>query len=159
MDGIVVTDHNTHEGIEQARDALADLKAENPGLRPFVIFPGVEVTVTNGTHVLAIFDPQSPAEVVNQTLTLCQYKGTRGGSDQTADVTVATAAKIVNELGGLFVPAHADKKQGVFGIDPRDLAVSGRPAIYRDSWCRASAHPEWVDASKRIPKSQGQQYL
>ncbi|MAU83079.1 AAA family ATPase (plasmid) [Gordonia sp. LUNF6] len=123
VDGIVVTDHNTHEGIEQARDALADLKAENPGLRPFVIFPGVEVTVTNGTHVLAIFDPQSPAEVVNQTLTLCQYKGTRGGSDQTADVTVATAAKIVNELGGLFVPAHADKKQGVFGIDPRDLAV------------------------------------
>lgn len=127
VDGIVVTDHNTHVGIEQARAALAELQADSPGLAPFVIFPGVELTVTHGTHVLAIFDPESPAEIVNQTLTLCKYRGTRGASDQTADVTVAAAAKIVvDELHGLFVPAHADKKHGVFGFDPRELDALGK---------------------------------
>lgn len=150
VDGIVVADHNTHEGIDLARAALAELRAENPGLAPLVIFPGVELTLTGGTHVLAIFDPQSPAEVVNQTLTLCQYKGTRGDSDETADVTVGAAAKIVVDRGGLFVPAHADKKHGVFGIDSRELAALGKsPHIHAvevidDSALNTAATWNWV---------------
>ncbi|AFR48641.1 TrlF family AAA-like ATPase [Gordonia sp. KTR9] len=131
VNGIVVADHNTHEGIEQARAALAELIDEDQRFSTLVIFPGVELTVTGGIHALAIFDPESPAEIVNQTLTLCQYKGTRGASDQTAEVTVGAAAKIVDELGGLFVPAHADKKHGVLKMDSRELASLGEsPYIY-----------------------------
>lgn len=150
VDGIVVADHNTHEGIEQARAALAELRAESPGIAPLAIFPGVELTVTGGTHVLAIFDPRRPAEIVNQMLTLCRYKGTRGDSDQTADVTVGAAAKIVDELNGLFVPAHADKKHGVFGIDSRELAALGEsPHIHAvevidDSALNSAATWNWV---------------
>lgn len=125
IDGIVVADHNTNEGIEPARAALAELQAEDPNLPALAIFPGVELTVAGGTHVLAIFDPDRPADVVNEILTLCQYKGTRGDSDQTAGVTVGAAAKIVDEQGGLFVPAHADKKHGVFAMDSRELAALG----------------------------------
>lgn len=150
VDGIVVADHNTHEGIEQARTAHSELKAENPGLASFVIFPGLELTVAGGTHVLAIFDPESSAEIVSETLTLCKYKGTRGASDQTADVTVAAAAKTVDELGGLFVPAHADRKHGVFGIDSRELAALGRsPHIHAvevidDTALGSAAARNWV---------------
>lgn len=131
VDGIVVTDHNTHEGIGRAREALSQLIAEDADLPPLVIFPGVELTVTGGTHVLAIFDPGCPAETVNQVLTLCQYKGSRGDSNQTANVTVSDAAKIVHDNGGLFVPAHADGPQGVFDIDQRDLlALKEHPHIH-----------------------------
>ena len=150
VDGIVVADHNTHEGIDQARAALAELKAENPDLASLVIFPGVELTVTGGTHVLAIFDPQSPAEIVNQTLTLCKYKGTRGNSDQTAGVTVGAAAEIIDELNGLCVPAHADKKHGVFTIDSRDLDTLGKsPHIHAvevidDNALSKAASCKWV---------------
>ncbi|MGW6279604.1 TrlF family AAA-like ATPase [Kribbella sp. NPDC055071] len=125
VDGIVVADHNSHAGIDLARDALAQLREEDSSLPPFVIFPGVELTVAGGIHVLGIFDPRADAEVVNQVLTLCQFTGTRGHSDETANQTVLDTAKVITAQGGLCIPAHADRKAGVFGIDPRDLEALG----------------------------------
>lgn len=123
VDGIVVTDHNSHEGIEPARQALEELRREAPELPPFVIFPGVEITATAGIHILGVFDPASDADIVNQALTLCRYTGTRGASDQTANRTVADIATEIANLGGLCVPAHADQSRGIFGIDERELAA------------------------------------
>lgn len=123
VDGIVVTDHNSHEGIEPAREALRRLQAADPTVGPFVIFPGVELTATGGVHILAIFDPVCEGEIVNRALTLCRYTGTRGDSDATANMTVADMAKEVAELGGICIPAHADQSRGVFGMDSRDLTA------------------------------------
>ncbi|MEU4396836.1 TrlF family AAA-like ATPase [Kribbella sp. NPDC023855] len=121
LDGLVVTDHNSHAGIEPARQALAELRHESPELPPFVIFPGLELTATGGTHILGIFDPACDAEVVNRVLNLCEFNGTRGNSDETANKTVVDAASIINAQGGICVPAHADQHRGVFKIDSRDL--------------------------------------
>jgi hypothetical protein len=121
IDGIVVTDHNTHEGIERARQTLAELRLENPGMPDIVLFPGVELTVAGGVHVLAIFDPAESAETVNSLIARCQYDGTRGGSTQTANVTVAHAAQEIVRLGGICVPAHADKNAGIFTRSELDL--------------------------------------
>jgi predicted metal-dependent phosphoesterase TrpH len=52
VDGIVVTDHNSHDGIEPARQALEELLRDDPYMRPLVIFPGVELTATGGIHIL-----------------------------------------------------------------------------------------------------------
>lgn len=123
VDGIVVTDHNSHEGIGPARQALEQLRADDPKLRPFVIFPGVEVTATGGIHVLGIFDPNSDADIVNQALALCRYSGTRGESDATANMTVADVAAQLAGLGGICIPAHADQARGVFSMDQRELAA------------------------------------
>jgi hypothetical protein len=123
VDGIVVTDHNSHEGIEPARQALAELRRADPELAPFVIFPGVEITATSGIHILAVFDPASDADIVNQALTLCRYTGTRGASDHTANMTVADIAAEIAGLGGICIPAHADQACGVFGMDVRELAA------------------------------------
>ena len=123
VDGAVVTDHNSHEGIEPARRALEELRRSDPNLPPFVIFPGVEVTASGGIHILGIFDPACDADIVNQALAVCRYSGTRGDSDQTANATVVDIAAELTGLGGLCVPAHADKDRGVFGMDQRDLAA------------------------------------
>jgi len=128
VDGIAITDHNSHIGIDQARGALEELRRDNPELPEFVIFPGVEITASGGTHILGIFDPARDAEVVNQVLVLCEYKGTRGHSDETANKTVADVASIIQGHRGICIPAHADKPRGVFSMDPREytaLATSG----------------------------------
>ncbi|NDL60835.1 AAA family ATPase [Phytoactinopolyspora sp. XMNu-373] len=123
VDGIVVTDHNSHDGIEPARQALEDLLRVDPYMRPFVIFPGVELTVTGGIHILGVFDPGCDAEIVNQALAVCRYTGTRGESDETANMTVIDAAAELVALGGLCIPAHADQARGVFGMDQRELTA------------------------------------
>lgn len=121
VDGIVITDHNSHQGIAPARAALEQLRQENPELAPFVIFPGVEITATGGIHILGVFDPSNEAEIVNKALTLCQYDGTRGESDKTANKTVADVADVIVKLGGICIPAHADRARGVFGMDDREV--------------------------------------
>lgn len=123
VDGIVVTDHNSHEGIAAARRALEELQDDEPDLPPFTIFPGVEITATGGVHILAAFDPASDGDIVNQALALCRYTGTRGASDQTANMTVADIAAEITRLGGICVPAHADQSRGIFGMDERELTA------------------------------------
>jgi hypothetical protein len=150
VDGIAITDHNSHLGIDQARSALEELRREDPGLSHFVIFPGVEITASGGTHILGIFDPTREAEVVNEVLVLCEYKGTRGHSDETANKTVADVASIIQDRGGICIPAHADKARGVFKMDPREytaLATSGSIVaveVVDDAEVSTAARLGWV---------------
>lgn len=129
LHGVVIADHNSHAGIDQAREALRGLQREENAIG-IVVFPGVEITAHGGTHILAIFDPSTETEVVNRVLTLSGFEGTRGRSDHTARKTVLDVAAIVHENGGICIPAHADRTHGVFGIDSRDLdAVSASGLI------------------------------
>jgi energy-coupling factor transporter ATP-binding protein EcfA2 len=121
VDGIVITDHNSHEGIEVAHRALEALRADDASLRPFVIFPGVEITASGGFHVLAVFDPSADASVVDHTLVLCKYQGARGRSDETANMTVLDIAEVIAGQGGICIPAHADQRRGILGMDSREL--------------------------------------
>lgn len=121
IDGVVITDHNTHEGIDRAREALKELRRENPGMPNLVLFPGVELTVSGGVHVIGIFDPAEDAETINSLIARCRYDGTRGASTQTANATVFDAAHEIEQLGGICVPAHADKNAGIFTRSELDL--------------------------------------
>lgn len=121
IDGIVVADHNSHEGIDRARDALKTLQKSDPDLRSFVIFPGVELTLSGGYHALVVFDYTSDASIIVEILALCHFTGTRGRSDHVANITVEAAAKAVHDRGGLFIPAHIDQTAGVLSMDEREL--------------------------------------
>ncbi|QUB99631.1 TrlF family AAA-like ATPase [Cellulosimicrobium cellulans] len=150
VDGIVVTDHNSHEGIDAARQALSTLCEKNPQSPSLVIFPGVEITATGGIHILGVFDPSCNAEIINQALILCRYDGTRGASDQTANMTVADIAQIISDLGGICIPAHADQPRGVFSMDERELAALGKSShliaveVVDDAKLRAAETHNWV---------------
>ncbi|WP_374460064.1 TrlF family AAA-like ATPase [Microbacterium sp.] len=128
VDGIVVTDHNSHEGIDAARAALRKLQDADPDLPPLVIFPGVELTLAGGFHALAVFEHTCDASIVIRVLARCKFDGTPGRSDEVADMTVNAAAEVVRDLGGMLIPAHIDQRAGVLGLDPRELetlAASG----------------------------------
>ncbi len=129
IDGLVITDHNTSEGFQLACEALAEIKAHDPLSADLTIFPGVELTITNGVHILAIFDPTTPVSTVNDLIARCQYYGTRGASTQTANTTVLDAARYIDELGGLCVPAHADKPAGIFSKSQLDFPTLTKSGI------------------------------
>lgn len=129
VDGAVISDHNTHEGIEPARRALAELQSEDPSFPKLVLFPGVELTVAGGVHVLGIFDPETPAEIISDVIARCNYLGTRGASTQTANATVSDAARHIQQAGGICVPAHSDKNAGIFTRSELDLPTIKQSGI------------------------------
>ena len=55
VDCIAITDHNTGAWIDLVKTALGELASEKPeGFRPLSVFPGVEISVNGGVHLLAI---------------------------------------------------------------------------------------------------------
>ncbi|MBT9438896.1 MAG: ABC transporter, partial [Desulfobacterales bacterium] len=55
VDCVAVTDHNTGAWIDELKDALEELKKEkHPDFRMLYLFPGVEISVNSGIHILAV---------------------------------------------------------------------------------------------------------
>ena len=129
VDGVAVTDHNSHEAIAPLRLELDRLRAEShPDFRELVLFPGIEVTVNDGYHLLGIFDPSTAPEDINGILHNARYSGSRGASNATTDFSLIQVASLIVGAGGLAVPAHADGPRGAYQMDARslsELAVAG----------------------------------
>ncbi|QSZ54342.1 hypothetical protein AYX19_16040 [Paenarthrobacter ureafaciens] len=127
---MVVTDHNSHEGIDQARAELASMREQNTdGFRELVLFSGVELTVDGGYHLLGVFGPDTPSEDINALLHVCGYTAQRGSSLGTTRMSFAEVVQTIVERGGLAIPAHADASKGLFEHDRRnqeDLVQSRR---------------------------------
>ena len=128
IDAIVVTDHNTHEGIDKARGEITAMRElAVTGFRELHIFTGVEVTVDGGYHLLGVFDADTPGEVVNALLHVCGYTAERGSSLGTTKKSFAEVVEEITRRNGLAIPAHADAEKGLFEHDFRnqdDLAQS-----------------------------------
>ncbi len=122
IDCIIITDHNSHAGIDAARDALNALRADNPDhFREIVLLPGVEITTAGGYHLLGAFEVNTPSDLINGILHKCEYSGSRGGSDATTTASFREVVDFINDASGLPIPAHADGTAGLYAVDPRDL--------------------------------------
>jgi len=124
IDCVAVTDHNSGEWIDRLQTAYADMKrdadAGTPleGFRELNLFPGVEVSVQGGWHLLAIFDPSATSQTISDLLATVGYAGTRGGSD---GITREGAGEVVARVlaaGGLAIPAHVDSDKGLLQVEP-----------------------------------------
>jgi energy-coupling factor transporter ATP-binding protein EcfA2 len=124
IDCVAVTDHNTGEWIDKLKAAYTEMKlqvdAGTPpdGFRELHLFPGVEISVQGGFHLLAIFDPSASSQTISDLLARVDYEGTRGDSD---GVTRDGAAKVVERIlaaGGLAIPAHVESEKGLLQVEP-----------------------------------------
>lgn len=121
VDVVVVTDHNSHEGIDQAVRELTRLREEqNEDFRELTVIAGVELTVDGGYHLLAVFDADTPSDHVNGLLYRCGYDAERGSSLGTTKMSFAEAVEEIVAMGGLAIPAHADTAAGLFEHDERN---------------------------------------
>lgn len=124
IDCVAITDHNTGEWIDTLKAAYAEMKHEadagspRAGFRELHLFPGVEISVQGGFHLLAIFDPSATSQTISDLLARVDYEGTRGDSD---GVTREGAARVVERVlaaDGLAIPAHADGDKGLLQVEP-----------------------------------------
>lgn len=123
IDCVAVTDHNSGDWVDKLKSAYANMKlAANAGVPPLGfrelhLFPGVEISVQSGFHLLAIFDPSTTSQTISDLLAKVDYSGTRGNSD---DVTREGGAKVVEKVlaeGGIAIPAHVDGAKGLLQLE------------------------------------------
>jgi len=115
IDCIAVTDHNSGAWIDCLKSVLEELESEKPeGFRPIVLFPGVEISVYGGVHLLAILDPSCTTSDVDSLLGAVGFNGTKGRSDAVTTKSFTDVVKAIEQVGGIAIPAHVDKQNGLF---------------------------------------------
>ena len=115
VDCVAVTDHNTGEYINPLKEALLELE-QHPEFRPLYLFPGVELSVNGGFHLLALLDTHKGTSDIDTLLGLVDYGGIKGDSD---DVTSKSAIEVVEAVlnaGGIPIPAHTDGPKGLLRL-------------------------------------------
>jgi predicted metal-dependent phosphoesterase TrpH len=140
---IAITDHNASANIEAVQKA-----AENSTLN---VLPGMEIQTREEVHSLCLLDTLAHIEkfqiLVNTTLPPIKNNAEHFGEqfvvDESGDfirreeqllllssrMSLNEAWKITNDLGGLFIPAHVNRKAfGLLenlGLVPTDITIEG----------------------------------
>ena len=114
---VAVTDHNSGAWIDPLKAAYAKMKAladrgQAPaGFRDLTLFPGVELSVSGGFHLLAIFDPSQTTRTITDLLAAVRYQGTDGDSDGVTKEGPEGVFQAILAAGGIPIPAHADRPE------------------------------------------------
>jgi PHP family Zn ribbon phosphoesterase len=133
LDIIAFTDHNSVSGIAAMRREIEDLEllAELNRLTPaewtileeyrrvlakILVLPGFEFTAAYGFHILGIFPPETTVRRLEHlllTLGVPEEQMEMGSSQVGATADVLNAYEVINESGGLVIPAHVNTAHGV----------------------------------------------
>jgi energy-coupling factor transporter ATP-binding protein EcfA2 len=125
VDCAAITDHNSGDAIPELKAALVELRDTNAaGYRPITLFPGVEISVNGGIHVLAIFDPAKGRDEIVGLLSAVSYSGTHGDSDGVTQKSLIEVLDIIREKGALPILAHVDEPKGLFVAIPNGQTLS-----------------------------------
>lgn len=118
LDAAAITDHNTAAGIAELKEAAAGLE-DAP-----VLFPGVEVTASDGVHLLLLMDPSCSHQHIDDLLTRVEIPVEQRGH-QTARSSLSVE-QILDRCGddALIVGAHVNGPDGLLGLEGQQrLAV------------------------------------
>lgn len=164
LDLIAITDHNSTANIEAVQKAAAGSNLK--------VLPGMEVQTREEVHVLCLFDTLEQANAwqieVDANLPRIEnrpdYFGQQLVVDEFGDFvryenqllltstrfTLEEAWRKVSELGGLFIPAHVNRKAN--GL----LSILGMPpAEIRFDALEISRHLKPAQAYREFPQIQG----
>ena len=116
IDCVAITDHNSGEWIDSLKKAHTELKL-SPGdvFHPLVLFPGVEISVNGGIHLLAILDPRRTTADITSLLNVVGFpRGEHGNTNSCTTESLQVVSRKIREFGGLAIPAHVDLRGGLF---------------------------------------------
>ena len=117
IDCVAVTDHNSGAWVDPLKGAYARMLSEPPpGFRPIHLFPGVEITVNGGIHLLAIFGRKKTAADIDSLLGAVGFSGTKGDSDDCTARSLIDVIDAVVKAGAIPIPAHADGPKGLLQL-------------------------------------------
>jgi hypothetical protein len=123
LDAVAVTDHNCGVWIDKIKEA-----AKGTSL---VIFPGVEITVMEGFHIIALFDVDKGSDHITGLLgALGIDPEDQGLSTTLSKEGVQKTIDIILEKDGLPILAHIDSPSGAFiASDGAFITLRGNPRI------------------------------
>ena len=157
-DCVAVTDHNSGDWIDRLKDAYAAMEqqandgAPPEGYRELTLFPGVEISVSGGFHLLAMLDADATSSDIDRLLGKVDFRGTRGASDAVTHASPPQVVQAVLDAGGIPIPAHADQEKGLLRVKPgtRESAMDAntlREVMAMDGLLAV----EWVDQAVPMP--------
>jgi len=155
VDCVAITDHNTGEWIDELKAAYEKLRNEAPAwFREMYLFPGVEISVNGGIHLLAIFDPSRGSAEISDLLAQAEYQGSRGDSDGVTRRSLPEVIELITNAGGLAIPAHADQEKGLLRLREGSTNI---PAVDANTLRQVLELDlilamEWVDRNRNKPQ-------
>ncbi|MDF2557972.1 MAG: hypothetical protein K0R71_1800 [Bacillales bacterium] len=173
IDCVALTDHNTGAWIDVVKAELQKMETENcVGYRQLFVFPGIEISVNGGIHLLGIFDLDKTSTDIAELIGDIQYDGTKGDSDGCTNKSLREVIKIISNRGGIAIPAHVDLDKGLF-IAAHGTSLEGtlkedsllaleicqkefeKPQIYKDLKLNLS---EIIGSDSHKPETMGRRF-
>lgn len=160
IDCVAITDHNSGAWIDKLKTAYASMKTQADagqkpaGFRPLNLFPGVEISVQGGVHVLAIFEPSATSSDIDTLLGKVDYRGSKGDSDGVTSKGIAEVMEAILASGAIPVPAHADNDKGLLQCkeNTKKSAVDAN-TLHQALDVDGLLAVEWCDSNKELPEA------
>ena len=107
IEALAITNHNSVRAVAAFRSAARD--------RPVHIFPGFELSSSEGVHVLCLYPPDAELDRLERYLGEFGIHDTNPSSDS-ADKTFAEVLRVVKDQGGISIAAHVTNNKGLFKV-------------------------------------------
>ena len=154
IDCVAITDHNSGAWLDELKAAYETMR--NTGLMTFRelhLFPGVEISVNSGFHLLAIFGPGETTSDVDMLLGAVDYRGAKGDSNGVTYKSAIEVVEAVLKAGAVPIPAHVEAEKGLLRVKDDE---SRRPVLDANTIRQLLANPnisamEVVD--RTVPKA------
>lgn len=128
-----VTDHNSAAWCDAVQEAAKDTD--------LAVFPGVEISTQQG-HLLALFNPGTPAAEIEQLLVRLGINQSEFGNLHVAATKgIAEASQEIDKAGGVAIAAHVERERGFL----KAITVGAerqRALAARDLWALEIVDPK-----------------
>jgi len=158
IDCVAVTDHNSGAWIDSLKATYGRMKQQADegtppdGFRELTLFPGVEISVNGGFHLLTIFDPSATTRTISDLLATVRYQGSDGDSDGVTRASPADVVQAVLDANGIPIPAHSDQEKGLLRVNPGTRECALDPYTVRQVMdIEGVLAVEWLDTALPAP--------
>ena len=144
LDAVAITDHNSSESVRRLQDAAYQVDSAP------VLFPGVELTASDRSHLLLVLDTSATQAHIDDLLSRMEVRvDARGAKTARTSLSVEQILDRCDDQM-LVIAAHANRREGLLNHrgeqriselgNPRLAAVEIHPDCKFDS--------SWLDGSK-----------
>ncbi len=151
IDCVGITDHNSGAWIDTLNTAYEGMRLDNAAnFRELHLFPGVEISVNGGFHLLALFEKGKTTADIDSLLGSVEYAGTKGDSDGVTRKSPVEVIQAVLDADGIPIPAHANDAKGLLRIQDGTSALDAN-TLRQVFACQDILAMEVVDRAKPKP--------